>query len=33
MMPVSVQAHHALVDGYHTAQFYERLNELVESAS
>lgn len=33
MMPVSVQAHHALVDGYHTAQFYERLDELVESAS
>lgn len=32
MMPLSVQAHHALVDGYHAAQFYERVEEMVKSA-
>lgn len=26
MMPVSILAHHALVDGIHIARFYERLN-------
>ena len=33
LMPLSVQAHHALVDGYHAAQFYARVDELVQTAA
>lgn len=29
-MPVSILAHHALVDGIHIAQFYENLNREIE---
>jgi chloramphenicol O-acetyltransferase type A len=27
-MPLSVQAHHALVDGIHTGRFFEKIGEL-----
>ena len=30
-MPVSVLAHHALVDGYQLSQFYKKLEELLQS--
>ena len=30
MMPVSVLAHHALVDGKHLAQFYTNLDQEIE---
>ena len=33
IMPVTLQAHHALVDGIHIARFYERLNELIQALS
>ncbi len=29
-LPVSVQAHHALIDGVHVGKFYESLQELVK---
>lgn len=29
MMPVSLLAHHALVDGRHIGEFYDKLNELL----
>ena len=29
-MPLSIQAHHALVDGLHIGRFYERLEALLE---
>ena len=32
MMPLSLQAHHALVDGVHVGQFYERVDEMVRTA-
>ena len=31
MMPVSVQVHHALMDGYHVGMFYEKLQELIDN--
>lgn len=30
MLPVSVMAHHALVDGIHIAEFYKRLEEKIK---
>lgn len=30
IMPVSILAHHALVDGIHIGKFYEKLNEMIE---
>jgi chloramphenicol O-acetyltransferase type A len=32
LMPVSVEAHHALVDGWHVGQFYERLQRYLLEA-
>lgn len=29
IMPVAVHVHHALVDGYHVGQFFQRLEELM----
>lgn len=29
MMPVTVLAHHAMVDGIHLAKFYEGLNRQI----
>jgi chloramphenicol O-acetyltransferase type A len=29
MMPLSLQAHHALVDGVHVGQFFQRVEEIV----
>ena len=31
MLPVSIQANHALVDGLHVGQFYQRFQELAEN--
>lgn len=31
-VPVSVEVHHALVDGLHVGRFFERFQELVETA-
>ncbi len=33
LMPVSLQAHHALVDGYHAGLFYKEMQEYVDSFS
>lgn len=30
-MPVSIHAHHALMDGYHVGQYVDRFQELLES--
>ena len=30
VMPVSILAHHALVDGIHIGRFYEKLNKIIE---
>lgn len=30
LMPLSVQIHHAAADGYHVAQFYERLQQAID---
>ena len=30
-MPVSVHVHHALMDGFHLAQFFERLQEALNA--
>jgi len=30
LMPLSVHAHHALVDGIHVARFYERVKQLID---
>ena len=32
-MPVSILAHHALVDGMHIARFYDRLNSIIQTFS
>ena len=32
IMPLNVQAHHALIDGIHIAKFIERLQELIQTA-
>lgn len=32
LIPVSVQAHHALMDGYHMSKFYNVLQELLKDA-
>ncbi len=32
-MPVSIHVHHALMDGYHVAQFFERFQELMNARS
>ncbi len=32
VMPLNVQAHHALVDGIHVAKFLRRVEELIQSA-
>ncbi|GAA5020851.1 chloramphenicol acetyltransferase [Marivirga lumbricoides] len=31
MMPVSIHAHHALVDGYHVGLFYEKLSDYLHN--
>jgi len=28
-MPISIHVHHALMDGFHVAQFVERFQELL----
>lgn len=33
MMPLSLQAHHALVDGVHAGLFFERVDELARGAA
>ncbi len=33
MLPVSIHAHHALVDGYHVGLFYEKLEALINNPS
>lgn len=30
MMPLSVQVHHALADGYHVGQYYERVQDYLQ---
>ena len=30
-MPLSVQAHHALMDGIHIGRFYSRVQELLDN--
>jgi len=32
VMPLNVQAHHALVDGIHVARFYEQFEEIISHA-
>ena len=31
MLPVNIQANHALVDGFHVAQFFQKFQTLADS--
>jgi len=31
MLPLAIQVHHAVCDGYHVGQFVEHLQEMIDS--